>query len=239
MMDCQKVQQLLVFLDRKSEDFDAVERDAVLQHLAKCPACQALAESERRADEVMGSAMREVPVPADLQQKVMKRLSAQQPRLPWKRGITAIAAMVLIGLSVGWYLQPLPQVTESDLTNIEFRGFGWEDKKVAQFVADEGMQVELPRTLNYEYLRRVEIVDFKKQRVVRLTFHHDFMDNQTVQNVHAEVLILPHKQFRVASLKTMDNRGANTSIHVIHEGHFTYVIFLQGDLERLQHGLKG
>ena len=234
-MDCQQVQQLLVFLERKSEELDAVERDAVLQHLAKCPVCKALADTDRRADDVIGAAMRDVRVPADLQLKVMQRLKAQRSRLPWKRASTALAALLLIALGFGWYLQPLPTVTESDLTEIEYRGFGWDEAKVAKFVAAEGLPVVLPRNFDYQYLRRVEIVEFKKQRVVKVTFHADFGDNQIS---HAEVLILPHRQFRVASLATMENRGANTSIRIIHEGAFTYVIFLQGDLERLQHGLR-
>ena len=234
-MDCQQVQQLLVFLERKSEELDAVERNAVLQHLAKCPACQTLAEAEQRADDVIGAAMRDVALPADLQQKVMKRLSDQRSRLPWKRATAAIAALVLIALGFGWYMQPLPEVTDRDLAEIEILGLYLDEPKAREFVAAEGMQVVLPRNFDYQHLRRVEIVEFKKQRVVKLTFHADFGDNQIS---HAEVLILPHRQFRVASLASKDNPGA-TRIHIVHEGDFTYAIYFQGDLELLQHALRG
>ena len=233
-MDCQQVQQLLVFLERQSEDLDPVERAAVLQHLAKCPGCKTLADANHRADNVIGIALRDVPVPADLRQKVLKRLTAQRSRWPWKRASVAIAAMVLIALSIGWYMRPLPEVTESDLNDIQYSGLGWDEKKVAQYVAAEGLAVVLPRDFDYKHLRRVEVVGFKKQRIVKLTFHVDLSENQSS---HAEVLILPHRQFRAASLVSVENRGA-TSILVRHEGDFSYVIFLQGDLDNLQHRLR-
>ena len=83
-MNCQDVHQLLAFADRKAEELDQPERDALKQHLEKCPDCAEQSLAERRADALVGAAMRDVPVPADLKQKVLKRLAAERGGVPWK-----------------------------------------------------------------------------------------------------------------------------------------------------------
>ncbi len=48
LMECQDVRQLLAFLERKSEELDAMERNALQKHLDTCPDCRAGGTGARR-----------------------------------------------------------------------------------------------------------------------------------------------------------------------------------------------
>ena len=85
-MECQDVQQLLAFVNRKCEGLADAERDAIREHLDRCPDCSARAQAERRSDEALGRLMRDVPVPPGLQQQVSQRLTAQRRGARWKDG---------------------------------------------------------------------------------------------------------------------------------------------------------
>jgi hypothetical protein len=230
-MDCQHVQHLLPFVERKCEELDAVERDAVQQHLAKCPACAALAQAERRLDEALGPVLRDVSVPADLQQKVMKRLAAERSVVPWKRGAAVLAASLLIALGAVWFLRAKPTVTEDDVIAINHRGAGWDEAKVEKYFADRGLRVVLPSDLDYEFLRKIEIVEEFNQRVAKLSFRAQRENDRSCQ---ADVLILPHGQFRVDQLP----EGTFTNLQVVHKEDFTYLIFFTGSLEALRRDLR-
>ena len=59
-MECHDIRLLLAFAQRPSEQLDAVEREAIAQHLHTCPDCAALAQAERHVDELLGQVMRDV-----------------------------------------------------------------------------------------------------------------------------------------------------------------------------------
>ena len=94
-MECHDIRLLLAFAQRSCEQLDAIEREAIAEHLHSCPDCAALAQAERHVDELLGQVMRDVPVPGDLKQKVMKRLTAQPRRVPWS-GLAVAAALLAI-----------------------------------------------------------------------------------------------------------------------------------------------
>src|ERR1043165_3649665 len=234
-MDCLHAQQLLGFLERKNDELDTAEREAVLKHVNQCPACRGALDAERQTDAVVSRAMLDLSVPADLRQKVMQWLAAHKRRLPWKSAVAAIAALVLIALGAIWYLKPLPEVSLSDLQDFAYRVDNWTSNNrsdsVAQFAEAEGLKIIAPPNFDYSYLRRVEIVEFKKQRVLKLTFQRD----DTLRAV-ADVLILPHRQFRVGALPS---NGPGLEVIDDAKAGYTFVIFLQeGRLEHLQHSLK-
>jgi hypothetical protein len=214
-MDCQHFQQLLPFLDRPSQELDSIEQTAAMQHLANCPACSALAQTERRADQAIASVMRDVPVPADLQRKVLTRLAGERGGFPWKRATATalIAALLLVGLGVAWYTQQGPRrVTGDDLNrfaNVE----AWEKDKIERHFQEQGLTVQAPDDFNYEYLQSAEIVEFKGQRVAKLTFARYDGDAAI-----ASVLILPSRQFLI-------DQVVSTQLDVRQAGGFYYITF--------------
>ena len=82
-MECHDARTLMLFA-RSSEAVDAAEKAALQQHLDGCPDCAARAQAERHADEALTKLMQDVPVPADLKGKLLKRLADDRPAKPWR-----------------------------------------------------------------------------------------------------------------------------------------------------------
>ena len=233
-MECQHVQQLLAFVDRKCEELDVSDRDAVQVHLENCPACAELAQAERHADDTLGAVLRDVPVPADLKQKVMNRLAAERGGVSWKWGVAAVATILLVALGTVWYLRPLPTVSLSQIQDFAQLGAGWDETKLEKYFADQGLPVVVPSDLDYDNLRRIKIVEIEKQRIAELSFHRELGNDQRVQ---ADVLIFPHRQFRTDRLPAERFHGF-TNIQIVHKENFTYVIFYRGELDALRRQLN-
>lgn len=232
-MNCHEMQQLLAFADRKAEELDQAERDALKTHLEKCPDCADLVQIERSADQTLAVAMRDVPVPAHLKQKVLKRLSAERGVVPWKTSLAA-AAVLLIAVSGGvWYFQPPPVVSMTDLQEAGEFARGMDEKQVEEWFAERGLKIEVPREFEYQHLRQIAIVDFKNQRVAKLVFRND-RDRDRLAS--AEVIILPHSKFRIDTPRVETVRGGN--FYRSSSDNFTYLIFYDGNLEQLYRHLS-
>src|SRR5438067_12236471 len=98
-MDCKTARLLLDFARPRAPEVEPDDADALDRHLADCPACAALAGDERRLDDALGRAMRQVAVPDRLRQQVLNRLEAD--RAEWYRrwyghGLRAVLAASLL-----------------------------------------------------------------------------------------------------------------------------------------------
>jgi hypothetical protein len=76
-MDCRNARLLLDFARPQSPELDASETEALESHLADCPDCGPLARDERRLDDHLGQAMKAVPVPSNLRNRLLSRLGAE------------------------------------------------------------------------------------------------------------------------------------------------------------------
>src|SRR2546423_15106509 len=76
-MDCNHARLLLEVAHPVATELEAPERKALAAHLADCPECGAWAEAERRADEKIGAAVRDVAVPGGPKQGVGRRPNAE------------------------------------------------------------------------------------------------------------------------------------------------------------------
>lgn len=230
-MNCQDIQHLLPFVNRSSAELDAAEREAMKQHLEKCPECAELAQAERRADEAIGTVMRDVAAPAGLKEKVIARLSAERAAVPWKwGGSIVLAATLLIAASLTWYMRPLPKVSYDDVLELDQRGPGWSEEQVVKHFAERGLSVEAPSDFDPEWLRQLDVVEFKDRRVAKLTFQREFDQDRRVR---ADVLILPHSQFNVEQLRDGTFQNLN-NLQILRKENYTYLIFYNGQLELIR-----
>ena len=229
-MNCQHVRQLLAFVDRKCEELDPAERDAVKQHLENCPECAAVAQTERGFDATVGAALRNVEVPPGLKADVLKRLAGERGHGRWKwagAGILAATVLIAVAGGIAWQIRQPVEIAQEEIDKIRHtpdnRFVGKEDS-VRAFLKNEGMDDVIPTQFNYDLLQGVDVVHIRGRRVAKLSFR---MDHPACDAI---VLILPQSKFRTTNV--IENA---TSIKVeIDPTHpVTYLILFNGNLERL------
>lgn len=104
-MDCRTAQQLLPYHGRAAAELTPSDAQALDVHLAECASCAAQLQTEQQLDTHFAQAVRAVPIPIGLRQRLVRRLTLQQKAGQWRRldrWVTAAAACILIGL--GGYL---------------------------------------------------------------------------------------------------------------------------------------
>jgi hypothetical protein len=105
-MDCKTARLLLDFARPLSAELEESDGEALAGHLADCSSCGALQRTERRLDDKLGQAMRAVPIPVGLRDRLLHNLAGQ--RDAWYRrrlllwGLPAAAAVLLVWLGVTW-----------------------------------------------------------------------------------------------------------------------------------------
>jgi hypothetical protein len=223
-MNCQDVRQLLGFARRKPPELDQAEQAELDQHLEKCAECAEHARLELRTDAVIAKSLADVPIPTDLKQKVLTRLAAERTVISWKVSVPAIAAVLLIALGVGWYLKPPTRITNDSVHEFGEFARGMDAGQVETWFAVRGYKIQAPRDLDYQYLRSLGIVEFQGKRVARLGFRNE---RDRDRPAWAEVLVLPHAQFRADSLRPETVGGGE--FFPIQGDNFTYVVIYGGD----------
>ena len=115
-MDCNHARLLLEVAHPVATELEAPERKALAAHLADCPECGTWAEAERRADEKIGAAVRDVTVPEGLKQGIVRRLNAERDAFyrRWLVRAAGVAAALLLTVWVGyaaWFgRKPAPEL---------------------------------------------------------------------------------------------------------------------------------
>src|SRR5262245_38578280 len=103
-MDCRSARLLLDFdrpqLQGTRPELEGDEVEALRTHLADCDACRSLAQDERAADDALSRAVKAVPVPDGLRDRLLARLSAERDAW-WRRVLlrsAGVAAAVFLAV---------------------------------------------------------------------------------------------------------------------------------------------
>jgi hypothetical protein len=226
-MDCHHVRCILAYALRPVEGVDAAEQHELRQHLEQCPDCAALAEGERRTDDVLGAALREVPVPPGLQERLLGHLAAQRRPLPY--GWIGAAASVLLALAlVGVWYSRLPTRVRWD----EFAEM-LEMRANPSAANEELLQTHgiNPGDFDHRYLRGFELIDFKGKRVPKLSY---FCNNPQGGATLAYVYVLSLPQFNVSEHEFPDEPGRSTGVYLVRVQRYedqVHLIVYDGDLQ--------
>src|SRR5262245_49873352 len=88
-MDCTSARLLLQYGTAQGWELAVPEREDLDAHLAGCPLCRALAEDEARLDAHLGRAVRDVPVPPGLRERLLAAVAPPpaKPRRRWARRV--------------------------------------------------------------------------------------------------------------------------------------------------------
>jgi hypothetical protein len=204
-MDCKTARLLLEFRGPRAREL-AVEEAAELEgHLAACPDCDAALRAERRLDDHIGRAVRDVPVPDQLREQLLARLRDERGtrlrgRLAWAaRGLSVAAALVLCAF-LWWHfvgskppLLDINQVADADVQ--QHRLVGPENVQ-AWFREQRHVVMVPPKQFNYLYLADYDVVEWQGRKVPKLVFFRPD-DNASAR---ARVYVVTTEQFDLSRL---------------------------------------
>src|SRR5262249_8220030 len=125
-----------------------------------------------RADEHLGRAMRAVPVPAGLRQRLLTGLAAARPawhRRWLVRGVAAAAAVLLLAGAGDWVLSRSPSAVDAHESRRPGEHQGGTKEEVTKGSEEHfGAEVVLPADLNYALLDSYGLKVFQGRQVPHL-----------------------------------------------------------------------
>jgi hypothetical protein len=242
-MECRNARLLLEFARPGSSELDAVEAEALGQHLSECPDCSALAQFERRVDDHLGRAMRDVPVPSGLRERILGKLAGERSlrNRRWLLRASAAAAVLLLGLT-GWYLwsSNLPALTPDDVPYLVGAGpFVEPDELRAHSVGHWDIAAELPPRFNPKLLQSYDLAILQGRQVPLLVFARESEEPRHRPDV-ARVYILSRRQFDLEQTrKNFANLSGHHEVkildHLSEPGQYLYLVICpRGKLHRFQ-----
>jgi hypothetical protein len=198
-MDCRTARLLLDYSRPRSKELEAGEVEALETHLAGCSECDALARAERRADEHLGRAVRDVPLPDGLRERIVARLGREQGarrRRVLARTARLAAAAAVLGfaawLGYTFYPKRLPEFPVAEARDDKFLMMGANRDRVQEWLDGQGNGLVAPPQFNYALLSYYVMEERQGQRVPLLVF---------VNGQHnAFVYVISGKQFDLEAL---------------------------------------
>jgi len=159
-------------------------------HLDQCGECRELARKDKAVDDVLGRAMRQVTVPTGMASRILDRLEHARRPSPWTWLSIAAAVLLTAGLSLTWYLQPLPYLDGGAVFLAAHHGTSAEI--VTNWLAAQGCAVDAPQVIDYAYLDSFRMASVQGRRVPELVFVNQAHGTISV----AHVYIISRREFR-------------------------------------------
>jgi hypothetical protein len=234
MMDCNAARLLLTFAGPAARELDPAEAGAIEVHLESCPDCRALAASERRLDAHVGRAMRAVPVPASLHDRLLVRLGAERDAFyrRWLVRAAGIAALLMLTVGLGWYFlsRPAPLELESFREYVRLQNAPQRDAMDAWLKQVGGKHLSAPSRFHYALLCAHGLDRIQGQQVPYLFF----VQSGPGGPVWARVYVLDQRRVDLEALREQalaGSAGDGFEVHVEQardNDEVVYVIFYTG-----------
>jgi hypothetical protein len=238
-MDCRTARLLLEFTRPGGAELRPAEAAELETHLHTCPDCASQAHTDRRVDEHLGQAVRAVPLPVGLRQRVMDRL-ARDRAVAWRRWAfrtvgSAAAAVCLVACS--WWVWAVVSIPALPVERIQedafpIRASNPDSEKVQQWFQERyHVTTEVPRDIgdfavNYGLLVDYTLVPFQGKQVPRLLFLKG--DNS------ARIYIVTDWQFRMKDIPDgaiFPGSGASVAVWKHPNRNIAYIIVYSGSLD--------
>ncbi len=247
-MDCKTARMLLEFARPRANELDETSAAELEQHLAGCPECDEQARTERRIDQHLGQAMRQVEVPDRLHKVLLARLaqeggSGSRKRRRWIVSLSAsAAAMLLVGLGVYlWYAVLFPTV---DLREAQVYVSALHDsplrEETQEYFRELGYHVTIPEDLNFSLLSSRGTRKLQNKQVPELVFRSaDGTEKARVYFFTSAQFTLREADLRLA-VDDEDSRLMKPEVRYAEGERQACIIFYTGDSVRwlLTHSSK-
>jgi hypothetical protein len=234
-MKCNDIRCQLPLLQNAGLDqLDADAQAALRFHLDQCPACAAWLERERRLDEHLGKAVRDVPVPDGLSRQILDKLARQPRRFSPVLLASAACLLLAIGSAATWVFWPSPRLSFDDISNLVARGEQHATpESVEAWFRDQRLTMAAPREYDYTYLQSLEVIEFQGRRVPKLIFYRERGGRATL----ADVLVLSSRQFRLDDLQAIDHLAVRSKVVSLRQDadspEYYFLRISQGDFDLL------
>jgi hypothetical protein len=190
---------LLDFARPQLTELEPNEMEALENHLLDCPACARLARDERRMDEHIGQAMRNISIPSGLRDRLVKKLTEPAPVPARRFGRAAwslAAAASLIGVIwTGAVLATRPKPV--DVNQVVADNYSMLNNPRRENVDDwlhaNRLTMPAPEVFNYSMLRHYGMANLQGQPVPMLLFIHGAQQ--------ARVYLLDGRKFNLEELR--------------------------------------
>jgi len=224
-MDCNHARLLL----EVAHELQAPERQDLAAHLAECPDCGAWAEAERRVDEKLGAAVRDVAVPEGLKERIVRRLNVERDaywrRLLLRAGGVAAALLLVCLVSYAAWFNKKPAVNVIPLHQ-EVNDIPYSAELVEQRFAEQGVVMAAPPQFEYRFLKSCRLANFQGKQVPWLLFIREGGAGLKSPAM-AEVFVLSDRQFDLDALAPGVIQGSHQNIEVVLDPanpHYAYVV---------------
>jgi hypothetical protein len=224
-MDCKTARLLVDFARPLTPELEESEGEALAVHLADCPTCEAMYRTERRVDDHIGKAMRDVSIPEGLQARLLARLATQGDRrylrrLTWAAVAAVAASVLLVAGFTYWGQRPA--------VNLEAQ-YALANKDLPQDSSQVGAWFGRPALLapsrfDYQGLIQCDWASFQGRKVPCLLFRQG--------SELAWVYILNDRQFDLKSLQGQGPLSGGRSIALLWpdggEQHTAFIVIFTG-----------
>jgi hypothetical protein len=217
-MDCKNARLVLELAHPLATELSPQDKEELAGHLAECPDCGSWAEGERRLEDHLGQAVRAVPVPPELSQRILGRLQIERAAWYRVRAIRAagVAAVVLLVLGVGWVFwwskRPAPDWNwlRYEISKSPYTAHDVEDSFAAQDIA-----MTAPPQFDYGHLESHGLREFQGQQVPYLVFLNP--GGKDRPPAIAEVYVLSNPQFNIKDPpNSLSVTGGRKQIRILH-----------------------
>ncbi len=205
-MDCRTARLLLEFHRPRVGELPAEEAVELERHLAICTECDAAGRAARRLDDHFGPALRDVPLPGGLRERLLGRLREERStrlhrRLAWTGRGVAVAAALLVGTLLWLHFrapEPPAKLDVATLSQVE----GDRDRlnspeSVAAWFKEKHHLAMIPPDFNYNCLVECDVAEVQGKQVPRLVFYRELGPEDITR---ATVYVLTREQFDLDAL---------------------------------------
>jgi hypothetical protein len=180
-MECRDAQFYLRLRRHAADELGSDVTGALERHLATCPACAADARAALSFDRAMASAMKAVPVPAGLREKLLTQASAKQGTVLRRKLYRAVAAcaavLVVCGIAFGVFSYTRPKPDTQALVELATEQVYSPEETVKRWLVVQKLPDRLPEDFDYNLLvgkgfeevqgKMVPVVTFRSPHEIR------------------------------------------------------------------------